>query len=195
MIVIGADAHKRSHTLVAVCARTGELLGDRTAAVGDGGFRQLLAWATGLDAERVWALEHCRQVSGSFERFLLEHGERVVRVSTQLMAGARKRSRQRGKSDQIDAAAVARAALAEGVDSLLATQLEGASLELRLLVDHRDRLVRSRVALNTLQWHLHDLWPRAAPAGRRAVLAQVVVAHRAAPGAVRADGAGPDRAR
>jgi hypothetical protein len=27
-------------------------------------------------------------------------------------------------------------------------------------VDHRERLVRQRVALNnTLQWHLHDLWP------------------------------------
>jgi hypothetical protein len=31
---------------------------------------------------------------------------------------------------------------------------------LRLLVDHRERLVRARVTLNnTLQWHLHDLWP------------------------------------
>ncbi|HYN52349.1 MAG TPA: hypothetical protein VES62_15620, partial [Thermoleophilaceae bacterium] len=29
-----------------------------------------------------------------------------------------------------------------------------------LLVDHRERLVRQRVGLNnTLQWHLHDLWP------------------------------------
>jgi transposase len=30
----------------------------------------------------------------------------------------------------------------------------------RLLVDHRERLIRSRVALNNdLLWHLHDLWP------------------------------------
>ena len=29
-----------------------------------------------------------------------------------------------------------------------------------MLVDHRERLVRTRCALNnTLQWHLHDLWP------------------------------------
>ncbi len=29
-----------------------------------------------------------------------------------------------------------------------------------MLVDHRERLVRARVAVNnTLQWHLHDLWP------------------------------------
>jgi transposase len=160
MIVIGADAHKRSHTLVAVRAGTGELLAEKTVQVGEVGFRQLLGWAHELGAERVWALEDCRQVSGSFERFLLAHGERVVRVSTRLMAGQRKSSRQRGKSDQIDAAAVARAALQEGVDSLPAAQLEGASLDLRLLVDHRDRLVRQRVGLNnTLQWHLHDLWP------------------------------------
>jgi transposase len=39
-------------------------------------------------------------------------------------------------------------------------QLDGPELDVRLLVDHRERLVRQRVALNnTLQWHLHDLWP------------------------------------
>ncbi len=36
----------------------------------------------------------------------------------------------------------------------------GLELDLRLLVDHRERLIRQRVALhNTLQWHLHDIWP------------------------------------
>jgi transposase len=43
---------------------------------------------------------------------------------------------------------------------LPAAQLDGPELDLRLLVDHRERLIRQRVALNnTLQWHLHDLWP------------------------------------
>jgi len=38
--------------------------------------------------------------------------------------------------------------------------LDGPELDLRLLVDHRERLVIHRVELNnTLQWHLHDLWP------------------------------------
>ena len=97
---------------------------------------------------------------GSFERFLIREGERVVRVPTKLMAGARRGSRQRGKSDRIDAIAVARAAIAEGIDTLPSAHLDGRELDLRLLVDHRDRLVRARVALNnTLQWHLHDLWP------------------------------------
>ena len=39
-------------------------------------------------------------------------------------------------------------------------QLAGVELDIRLLVDHRERLIRARVALNNdLLWHLHDLWP------------------------------------
>src|SRR5919202_5869136 len=109
MIVLGADTHKRSHTIAAVAAATGELLGEQTAAVGRRGFGALLRWARALDGERVWALEDCRHVSGSLERFLIERGERVLRIPTHLAAGARKRVRQRGKSNAIDARNVARA--------------------------------------------------------------------------------------
>ena len=160
MMVLGADMHKRSHTVAAVAAATGQLHGETTVKVGARGFNELLTWARGLGEERLWALEDCRHVSGSFERFLVGRGERVVRVPTTLMAGERRGSRQRGKSDSIDAVAVARAALREGIDALPTARLDGPELDLRLLVDHRERLVRQRVALNsTLQWHLHDLWP------------------------------------
>ena len=160
MIVLGADTHKRSHTVAAVAAGTGELLGEQTVAVGRRGFDALLQWARGLDADRVWALEDCRHVSGSLERFLIERGERVLRIPTHLTATARKSARQRGKSDPIDALNVARAALQEGLDAFPAAHLDGPELDLRLLVDHRERLVRHRVELNsTLLWHLHDLWP------------------------------------
>ena len=90
MIVLGADMHKSSHTIAAVAATNGELLGEKTIQVGERGFAAALGWARGLGAERVWALEDCRHVSGSFERFLLVHGERVVRVATRLMAGAQR---------------------------------------------------------------------------------------------------------
>jgi transposase len=160
MIVLGADTHKRSHAIAALSAATGELLGEQTVQVGAKRFAALLTWARTLGGERVWALEDCRHVSGSLERFLIERGERVLRVPTKLMADARRGARGRGKSDGIDALAVARAALREGLDVLPAAQLEGPELDLRLLVDHRERLVRQRVALNsTLQWHLHDIWP------------------------------------
>jgi transposase len=160
MIVLGADTHKRSHTIAGVGATTGEVVDERTIQVGRAGFGALLAWARELDDERVWALEDCRHVSGSFERFLIARGERVLRVPTNLVAQTRKSARQRGKSDGIDAVNVARAALREGLAAFPAAHLDGPELDLRLLVDHRERLVSHRVELNnTLQWHLHDLWP------------------------------------
>src|SRR5215211_8946748 len=99
MIVLGADMHKRTHTIAAVGSTTGEVLGERTVQVGIRGFGALLGWARELGGERVWALEDCRHVSGSFERFLIERGERVLRVPTRLTAKGRKSARQRGKSD------------------------------------------------------------------------------------------------
>jgi hypothetical protein len=55
------------------------------------------------------------------------------------MATSRRSSRERGKSDRIDAIAVARAALAEGIASLPTAELAGPELDIRLLVDHRER--------------------------------------------------------
>ena len=76
------------------------------------------------------------------------------------MAGARKSSRESGKSDPIDALAVAPAAIREGLDSFPAAQLDDQALEIRHLVDHRERLVAQRTALiNDLRWQLHDLDP------------------------------------
>jgi transposase len=124
------------------------------------GHSRLIAWGRGLDDELVWAIEDCRHVSGGLERALLDAGERVVRVAPKLMAGQRRSARQRGKSDEIDALAVARAALREGIDTLPTAHLDEAALELKLLSDHRDNLVADRGdSQRRLRWHLHDLWP------------------------------------
>ena len=160
MIVLGADTHKASHTVGAVGAATGQVIDDKTVAAKRQGFEELLVWARGLGGERVWAIEDCRHVSGALERFLLARGERVVRVAPKLMAGARRSARERGKSDLIDAVQVARAALREGLHTLPVAQLAGPELDVRLLVDHRERLVAQRTALiNDLRWQCHDLWP------------------------------------
>ena len=76
------------------------------------------------------------------------------------MGQSRRGERAAGKSDPIDALAVARAALREGPDTLPAAHLDEASLELKLLLDHREDLVRARAEdQQRLRWHLHDLWP------------------------------------
>jgi transposase len=160
MIVLGADTHKASHTLAALEEATGRVLEDRTVRARRRSFEDVLRWARGLGSDRVWAIEDCRHVSGALERFLLTRGERVVRVSPRLMGDARRSSRERGKSDAIDAVTIARAALREGLDTLAVAQLAGAERDVRLLVDHRERLVGQRTALiNDLRWGLHDLSP------------------------------------
>jgi len=144
MIVIGTDTHKTSHTAAGVNRATGEALAERTVRAKRRSFEDLLRWARRLGAERVWALEDCRHVSGALERFLLARGERVVRVAPKLTAGARDSARERGKSDAIDAVAIARAAIRHGIETLPVAQLAGIELDIRLLVDHRERLVATR---------------------------------------------------
>ncbi len=97
MIVIGTDTHKQTHTCGAVFAGTGQLAGELTASARQAGFAELLDWGRKLDDERIWAIEDCRHVSGSFERFLVASGERVVRVPPKLMGGRRKGERTRGQ--------------------------------------------------------------------------------------------------
>lgn len=160
MIVIGTDTHKRTHTCAAVFAGTGQRAGELTTGARKAGFAELLDWGRKLDVERIWALEDCRHVSGSFERFLIVSGEQVVRVPPKLMGESRRGERTRGKSDPIDALAVARAALREGPETLPGAHLDEAALELKLLLDHREDLVKARSEdQQRLRWHLHDLWP------------------------------------
>jgi transposase len=158
MIVIGTDPHKQSHTSAALDAKTAKQLGSLTAKARDQGHERLLAWARNLDDERVWAIEDCRHVSGGLERFLLRSGERVVRVAPKLMAGARRSARDFGKSDPLDADAVARAAIREGIETLPQARLCGPEREIALLLDHREDLVKERTRIQQrLRWLLHEI--------------------------------------
>jgi transposase len=154
MIVIGVDVHKHSLTAVAV-DELGRTLAERNGPVEE----QIVDWARSLSDARLWALEDCRHVTRALERTLQDHGERLVRVPPRLTAPQRHRSRTRGKSDAIDALAIARAGLQE-------PELDGPRpgeqtlRELKLLVDHRDDLVdERRRCQQRLRWHLHELDP------------------------------------
>lgn len=158
MIVVGIDCHKRTHTAVALDRATGRVLGEITVAARDPGHERLAEWASSFDPERIFALEDCRQVSGRLERYLVVLGEAVVRVSPKLMSGARRSSRSRGKSDPIDAEAVARAAMR--TPDLPMARLEGVERDVRLLVDYREGLVNERTrAQGRLRWLLHAIDP------------------------------------
>lgn len=163
MVTIGIDAHKRSHTAVVVDEQ-GRQLGQRTFGTTSRDHLELVAWAAAFGARR-WAVEDCRHLSRRLERDLLAAGEQIARVSPKLMANTRDGARTYGKSDPIDALAVARAALRE--PNLPTARLDGAEREVRLLVDHREDLVGERTRmLSRLRWHLHELEPGQEPPAR-----------------------------
>jgi transposase len=160
MVLLGVDPHKDTHTVVAV-DQAGRQLDQTTVPARTLGHGELVGWARTRwpgAAQRLWAVEDCRHVTGRLERDLLAAGERVVRVPPRLMAGARQAVRTPGKSDPIDALAVARAALRE--PTLPVAQHDQVSWEVKLLVDHREHLVAERTrTINRLRWHLHQLDP------------------------------------
>jgi transposase len=165
MVVLGIDAHKRTHTVVAVDA-AGMQLGMRvTKATSTAAHLDLVVWADRFGPERLWAVEDCRHLSRRLEADLLAAGEQIIRVPPKLMAHARDAARTYGKSDPIDALAVARAALRE--PGLPTARLDGPERELRLLADHREDLVAERTRMiSRLRWHLHELDPDWDPAPR-----------------------------
>jgi transposase len=168
MVIVGIDAHKRTHTAVAI-DEAGRRLGEKTTrATTTEANLELIRWADGFGPERRFAVEDCRHLSRRLEADMLAAGEELVRVPPKLMAHARDAARTYGKSDPIDALAVARAAWRE--PDLPVARLDGPSRELRLLVDHREDLVRERTAqVNRLRWHLHELDPAWDPAPRSLV--------------------------
>jgi transposase len=158
MVIVGADVHKRTHTFVAVDAN-GRKLGEKTVDTTSTGHRKALNWVRlHFGADVVWGIEDVRQFSGRLERDLLAAGQRVVRVPPNLTARSRAVSRSPGKSDPIDALAVARAVLREP-DLPMACHDE-VSREFQLLVDRREDLVAQRTStINRLSGRVHELDP------------------------------------
>ena len=175
MVVVGADVHKRTHTFVAV-DEVGRKVGEKVVAATSCGHAEAVMWVRErFGADVVWAIEDCRHLSARLERDLLTAGQQVVRVPPKLMAQTRASARTRGKSDPIDALAVARAFLRE--PDLPVASHDEVSRELKLLVDRREVLVAQRTAtINRLRWRIHELDPEQAPKAASLDLAK----HRAA---------------
>jgi transposase len=171
MVVVGADVHKRTHTFVAVDP-VGKQVGQLVVEATGKGHAKALRWARSqFGQDLVWAIEDCRHLSARLERDLLTAGQSVVRVPPKMMAMTRRSARTRGKSDPIDALAVARAFLRE--PDLPVASHDEVSRELKLLVDRRETLVAQRTAtINSLLWRVHELDPERAPKPRSLDLAK-----------------------
>ncbi|MGH9423828.1 MAG: IS110 family transposase, partial [Thermoanaerobaculia bacterium] len=152
-VIAGVDCHAESHTIVVVDGVLGRRVGELVVRATEGfeAFRsarsevEQLASAHG-DGTVVWGLESTGSYGRHFAEFLVASGDIVYEVPPRVAHAERKRARRLGKSDELDAHAIAKVVLREG-ERL--TRYYGARLEeeLRLYYDHRDRLVRERTQL------------------------------------------------
>ena len=165
MIVIGADTHKGSHALAAVEAGTGRVRGQReikadepgTPGRGPVGAQASMSSASGRSRTAA-------RVSRRFEQALLAAGERVVRVAPHRMGASRQAaSAEPGKSDQIDALAIARAVVRRRCWSASRPRTwMSEAMEIRLLLRPPPAISfadRTRTVQNRLRWHLLQLCP------------------------------------
>jgi transposase len=128
------------------------------------GWQDVQAWAAGLDAERRWGIEGAGQYGRGLAQRLVAQGEVVVEVNPRQTAAMRRGSRQRGKSDRLDALAVARVVRQDG-DDLPTVQAEDVTTVLAVLVAEREgalaEATRRRNQLHQVLLHLDPerSWP------------------------------------
>lgn len=104
MIWIGVDAHKKLHQASAI-SESG-VVGERTIPNTAAAWAALLEWA-GQWPERIWAVEGAWFLGRGLAQYLATQGERVHEVNGRWTARRRRSMRRPGKSDRLDAHAVA----------------------------------------------------------------------------------------
>src|SRR5262245_5764060 len=139
MIIVGIDAHSRSHTAAAVDEQ-GRLLDTLEVTAGPAGLEQLCGWLARFEGPRLVAIENARGYGLALVRRLLVAGEELVDVPAVLTCDGRRSSGARGKHDEGDALVVARIALC---DRERLPRLDPNVLDdgLKLLADAREQLI------------------------------------------------------
>jgi transposase len=156
-VVIGADPHKHSVTIEVLDPRERVLLQARYGTDADG-YRQLLADVRRFPHRR-WGVEGCNGTGKHVAQRLVADGETVFDVPAKLAARVRVFDTGNGrKTDPADAHSVAVVALRTA--NLVAVRVDDDLVALRLLVDRRDELSRTRTqTINRLHRLLLELVP------------------------------------
>ena len=106
MITIGVDAHKALHVAVALDT-AGRDIARWQGPNSERAWAELVAWATGLGGPRQWGIEGAWNYGRGLAQHLVGAGETVYEVNPRWSAPGRRSARQPGKSDRLDARAVA----------------------------------------------------------------------------------------
>ena len=186
MIVIGADPHKSQHTVAAVEAATGQLLGRADGLLqAKGRQAELLRWGSGARAPSACGRSRtaasspatssaCWSPAASGWCGSLPSTWRAPAARCASAASPTRSTRSRSPGRRCE----------KGPTSCPPPSSIKRRCEIKLLLDHREDLEQESTRIVArLRWHLHDLWPELE-------LPQGVRAH----GVARADRPPPGRA-
>ena len=136
-VIVGVDTHKHVHVAVAV-DHLGARLGSCSVPANRGGYAELVAWARTLGAVEAFGIEGTGSYGVGLASFVRRHAVRVVEVNH----CDRRKRRNNGKSDTIDAETAARSVLA-GIATAVPKSADGAAEMVRQIKVARDTAVKA----------------------------------------------------
>lgn len=144
-VSVGVDSHKQTLAVAAV-DELGRVVESREFANDPKGHRKAFEWIVALSDRRIIGIECSGSYGAALAWYLMGRGEEVREVPGSRTFGERKRKSSDGKSDTVDAIAIARV-VARG-EHLPVPKQAGRMVDLKLLNDHRDHLIRARTRLS-----------------------------------------------
>ena len=142
-VIVGVDTHKHEHVAVAINDLGARLATFRAPANG-AGYADLVAWARTLGDLETFGIEGTGSYGVGLASFVRRQGLRVVEVNR----CDRRKRRNNGKSDTLDAEAAARSVLA-GVATGIPKTADGAAEMVRQIKIARDTAIKARTAAMT----------------------------------------------
>lgn len=152
MITIGVDAHKSIHVALAV-DDAGREVGDWKGPNSEVGWESLSTWAVGLGECRQWGIEGAWGYGRGLAQHLVAVGEMVYEINARWTAIRRRSAHKPGKTDQLDASAIALFVRQES-DGLPRVLPEDDTAVLELLTAQRDG---AQAEANRLRNQIHAL--------------------------------------
>lgn len=152
MITIGVDAHKSMNAALAI-DDAGKEVGAWEGPNTESSWQSLAAWAAGLGEVRQWGIEGAWGYGRGLAQHLVVSGELVYEINARWTALRRRSAHKSGKTDQLDAHAIALFVRQEGVD-LPRVLLEDETTVLELLTAQRES---AQAEANRLRNQIHAL--------------------------------------
>jgi transposase len=136
MIIVGIDAHKQLHKALAL-NDAGTILDQWQGPNSPEDWRSLYQWATTFADSRQWGIEGAWNYGRGLAQYLVAEGEIVYEINPRWTAQRRRKARKPGKSDHLDAHAVAQL-VREDSNTLPRVTADDETAILDLLVSERE---------------------------------------------------------